>query len=305
MSCNAPLQTYPALGMMLDIIDRRDYGYPQAYQSGIDHGMKVVHLILQVFQYGGPIYVIVTPFADYFSRHSIKEMTVLKTFVLAFWTINLVIGMRQIVTLSVLLIQHSIFINLHLKNYFVYLKCSFSAVLRKVCKLKNATKRIKPTLTVQIIQYDQILSSITIKFLQMQEKAKLLNYMLFLATMITLEFNIFMIADRHSSPFLKTMILTESPFLLLFVFLNIHLMVDLNSKSKSLLPELDCCLHRVCWPKGQIIKWKLSIAEKRTLIAKDGVAVNLAGIDQLTRQLLVSIFPKMICDIFLLIDMNR
>lgn len=308
MSCNAPLKTYPALGMMLDIIDSGQYGYPQKYGTTLDHGMKAVYIVLQVFQYGGSVYVIVMPFGDYFSRHSLSEMTAFKTAVLAFWTVNLVIGMRQVVTISVLLIQHSIFINLHFKNYFVYLKCSLFAVLKKVYRANKSGKRktIRPIYSAKILHYDGVLSSITIKFLHMQSKAKLLNYMLFLATMITLEFNVFMVADRHSSPFLRTMIFAESPFLLLFVFFNLHLMVDLNAKSKLILPELDGCLHRVCWPRGQgIVRRKFSLAERRTLIARDGVAVNLAEVEQLTRRTLISIFLRMICDIFLLIDVNR
>lgn len=304
MSCNFPYKTYPALRMLFDIIEDNNFGYPFRYSSSLNHGMKMVYICLKVAQIISPIFAIVWPFYDYFSRHSLLAMTVFQLILLTVWTFNLVIGMQQVITISFLLIQHTLFINMHFKNYFVYFKFGVLKLLKKVFKFKKST-RIKSTYAAKMNRFNQMLTSITIQFLKMQDKVKLLNYLLYIATIIVLEFNVFIIVDSSSSAFMRFMVLAEIPFLLCFIFLNLYLMTDLNSNSKSILPELDSCLHRVCWSKKTIVKCKLALAEKRSLVAADCVAVNLGGVNQLTRAVMGLAFMKMLFDIFLIIDFNR
>lgn len=305
MSCSsAPYTTYPTLRMLFNIIEKNNFGYPPRYHTHLEHAMKMVYLFMRAAYICNPIFILVTQLYDCYSSHSFFEMTVLQVALLAFWTFNLVIGMRQISILTFLVIQHALFINLHFKNYFVYLKRRLTSVLKRVFKFKKS-KVIKSSEAAKIRQYNQKLAKITIQFVQMQTKVKFLNFIIFTSTMITLEFNIFIIFDNSSSFFIRSIILLEIPFILLFIFLIFNLMTELNSRSKSILPQLDGCLHTVCWSKKAVLRQKISISEMRSLIAEDGVAVNLADIHQLTKAVLGGLFLRMICDIFLLIDFNR
>ncbi|KAH9391834.1 hypothetical protein TYRP_022541 [Tyrophagus putrescentiae] len=81
-------------------------------------------------------------------------------------------------------------------------------------------------------------------FLKGQSQIKGLSYVLFLALLFSLQFQAYILLDFRTSSVVRTVVLSELPFMGLLIFTNFYLMSQLNVKSKRILPQLDCCLHR-------------------------------------------------------------
>ena len=141
-------------------------------------------------------------------------------------------------------------------------------------------------------------------FQRLQTQTKTISLLAYSMSIISLEFQIYILIDSRSSNYLRALVLYEIPSMCMILFVNFYLMSEFNSKSKWILVELDQCLHKIAWP-GDLKIGKMTLFYQRELIASDQIAINMADIFYLVRWEIVKTIFQMVNMLFLIIDVNR
>lgn len=299
--------SYNGIEILFEIVDRGRFGYPARYRKVMDRGMRLLYRLINVFSVFSPVSFILVPYLDFFSRRSLWLLSAVDVLLLAGWTVSLMISLRQLIVISMLLIQQAYFLTVHYSNQLEYAKARFARALRQKFGKRKCSclcfVRVD-NITPKIVRLHRSLTRIMASFLKGQSQIKGLSYVLFLALLFSLQFQAYILLDFRTSSVVRTVVLSELPFMGLLIFTNFYLMSQLNVKSKRILPQLDCCLHRLQWPRSQVV-FKLTLMETRASLAEDGVAVKLGDIHRVTRLQVLATFRLLLADLFLLIDFNR
>lgn len=299
------ISSFFGANFLFDLIENKKLGYPSRYQKRLDHGMRIIYIFLWVFSLVAPFFLILLPFIDYFSHRSPLSLSTTDVLVLSFWTFNLLIAIRQAVVVSFLFIQQTYFLAVHFCNHFQFFHCKLEKILKRRSAVQKKNKNyLNDETTQKIIRLHQDLTAVISSFLKGQSQVKLFSYVLFITLMFSLEFEAYILIDGRTSSVVRTIVLSELPFIGVLVFINFYLASKTNSSSKRILPQLDVALYRLCWPRAQM-SFKLTLMETRATLADDGLAVNLADVNQLTRVQVGATFKRMLSDLFLIIDLNH
>jgi len=131
---------YIGYDILMDIIKNDKFGFPRRYASGMDHGMRMLTIIHYLTHLIAPLTIIVFPLVNYLQIHHWSEMSILDRGLLIFWSVVLLISTRQAISVSILLIQQSFFLNCYFKNNFHFVSLKICRSLDRIDKCRNRPK---------------------------------------------------------------------------------------------------------------------------------------------------------------------
>lgn len=234
------------------------------------------------------------------------------------WNLILCASITVFVSVGVLLAQQTYLINFYYLHRLLYLREKLSKALdllpttgklsvsliegyfvRRWVRSKAAVFRLQKYLTE--------LTTLSAAFLQQNGQFKYMPAVAYYTLCGVIEMDLYLALSRPTKTILRIIAIVSSVVVVFFYFLIFLLMSEMNSRSKSLLPAVNCCLFQDCnFPK----KWlkvptqKLTLAETQHFIGADKFAMSLGGIFCMTRLQLLHSCATIVQNVLLIIDLN-
>lgn len=295
------------------IIKRKEYHLPPTKIRRLDFAMRqfpLLHVLLvRVLRFC----LVTLPLVDIYLNF--EEFHLGHGIMLLIWNCILFLSLQTMVAVGVLISQE-IFL---LCVYYIYRLQSVKAKLSKTTlhftqsdSLPDhslfVVRRTFPQkkLMVPFLRWHlRELVTICSAFLCTSEQIKYMHAVTYFLLSGMIEFNLYLVFSRSTKPILRAISSFLGFSMAFLLFLAMGFMGRLNSKSKRLLPEVNCCLFKVKLFRTRATTRKLALAETQHLIASDRLSFNLADIFSMTwLQLLLGCFT-IVTNVFLIISLNK